>query len=276
MVATHVKWFFIFRSKYKNYINVIRSVLNNEYPIAAILRNGETILFSNFYDVYTNIYNLNCDMEKDIVFIDGLTFYGGKTNGDIVGVFIKKEYGCLPVKNKIVLDVGASIGDSSIYFILRGATKVIALEPDLELYSLAKKNIELNGFTDKIELIRAGCSYIDHDDRVHSKPPLMTLQTILDNCSIKPDVLKMDCEGCEYDVILSSFAHTLLNFSFLEIEYHYGYVNIKKKLEEAGFKVRATGPAYFIQRYESATKLFSVSHTEKVNNTYYGLLYASK
>ena len=228
VVVTYVKWFFIFRSKYKNYVNVIRSVLNNKYPIAAILRNGETIFFSNFYDVYTNIYNLNCDMEKDIVFIDGLTFYGGKTNGDIVGVFIKKEYDCLPVKNKIVLDVGASIGDSSIYFILRGATKVIALEPDLELYSLAKKNIELNGFADKIELIRAGCSYIDRGDQVNSKPPLMTLQTILDNYSIKPDVLKMDCEGCEYDVILSSSPHTLFNFSFLEIEYHYGYENIKK------------------------------------------------
>jgi len=34
----------------------------------------------------------------------------------------------LDVKGKVVIDVGAYIGDSAIYFALKGARKVIALE----------------------------------------------------------------------------------------------------------------------------------------------------
>ena len=46
----------------------------------------------------------------------------------------------------IFWDVGANIGDSSIYFALKGAKKVIALEPLPANYEMAVKNIELNNF----------------------------------------------------------------------------------------------------------------------------------
>jgi Methyltransferase FkbM domain len=59
-----------------------------------------------------------------------------------------------------------------------------------------------------------------------------------------PVILKMDCEGSEYEVILSAEAHeqTLQKFDLVIIEYHYGYKNLKQKLERSGFKVSVTRP----------------------------------
>ncbi|HDD64256.1 MAG TPA: hypothetical protein ENF53_03775 [Thermoprotei archaeon] len=44
-------------------------------------------------------------------------------------VFYKETYRFLDVKDKVVIDVGAWVGDSSVYFALKGAKKVIAMEP---------------------------------------------------------------------------------------------------------------------------------------------------
>ena len=62
----------------------------------------------------------------------------------------------MEVKNKIVLDIGANVGDSSILFSRLGAKKVIALEPQIEFFNMCKKNIELNNLEQKIEILNAG------------------------------------------------------------------------------------------------------------------------
>ena len=66
----------------------------------------------------------------------------------------------------------------------------------------------------------------------------MTLEDILNkyNAPNGKTVLKMDCEGAEYEIILFATVDTLLRFNHLLIEYHYGYKNLKEKLEECGFK----------------------------------------
>lgn len=52
----------------------------------------------------------------------------------------------------------------------------------------------------------------------------------------------MDCEGCECDAILSIADDILRRFSYIQIEYHYGYKNLKEKLEKSGFTVSITRP----------------------------------
>jgi len=54
-------------------------------------------------------------------------FYGVHKDGDIGGVFALEEYKIIKPENEIVVDIGASIGDSSMYFALNGASYVIAL-----------------------------------------------------------------------------------------------------------------------------------------------------
>ena len=62
----------------------------------------------------------------------------------ILEVFNYGEYGQLDVRNKVVIDVGASIGDSAIHFALKGAKKVIAIEPHPGAYAEMLININLN------------------------------------------------------------------------------------------------------------------------------------
>jgi FkbM family methyltransferase len=128
---------------------------------------------------------------------------------------------------------------------------------------MAKKNIELNNVPNKVTLLLAGCAashgYItidpDHISSITStlvgfkkgiRVPLLTLDNILSqyNISSKDVILKMDCEGCEYEVILSAYEGTLQKFSHIQIEYHNGYIQLKEKLEKSGFKVSFTRPMW--------------------------------
>ena len=55
-----------------------------------------------------------------------------------------------------MIDIGANIGDSPIYFALNNAKNVIALEPYPYSYNSALKNIKKNNIDDKIILLNAG------------------------------------------------------------------------------------------------------------------------
>ena len=181
----------------------------------------------------------------------------GLNNGDVKGVFLENAYGKLPAKGKIVIDVGANIGDSCIYFALRGAKRVIGLEPLPRNHALAEENVKVNNLGDMITIMLAGCSgengYISIDPeskgsvgQVESfkegiRVPLKTLGDILntvDDLKFEEIVLKMDCEGCEFNAILSESEETIRMFSDIQIEYHKGYKNLKAKLENCGFVVK--------------------------------------
>jgi hypothetical protein len=70
-----------------------------------------------------------------------------------------------------------------------------------------------------------------------------SLRELVDKYSTNsPAVLKLDCEGCEYDIIFSNDRILLGKFSHIQIEYHYGYEDLKKHLIGAGFTVSYTNP----------------------------------
>jgi len=62
----------------------------------------------------------------------GFWFRGGvrfrRLRGTVLEVFDYGEYESLDVVGRVVVDAGAYIGDSAIYFALRGAKRVIAVE----------------------------------------------------------------------------------------------------------------------------------------------------
>ena len=172
--------------------------------------------------------------------------------------FGMETYKQLNVKGEIVVDIGSYIGDSPIYFILRGAKRVYALEPYPSSYSLLLKNIEVNGLDGKIIAFNEGISRnvgrirIKEDYRAlttsklkdfhqgeHVK--LTSLEEIVGRFNLKGACLKMDCEGCEYSM-LKTPKKALKAFQEIIMEYHYGYKSLKEKLENACFKVKKTEP----------------------------------
>jgi FkbM family methyltransferase len=262
-------------------MTVVMRHIKGEFPVEAILRNGRRISLANELQAYTIAQlqmhdEISYDVEDDNVTIsvpskikgDLLTvrLQGGVNNGEIVECFLNGAYNNLPVEGKTVIDVGSNIGDSSIYFALRGAEKVIGLEPFLGNYEAARKNIELNNLSNKITVLLAGCAanvgYTNiepgYRSDVSSSIPgqnqsesghgirvrLLTLANILEKYVTPSEeiILKMDCEGCEYETILSSSKDILQMFGHIQIEYHHGYRNLKEKLEKNGFMVSVSRP----------------------------------
>jgi FkbM family methyltransferase len=156
----------------------------------------------------------------------------------ILQVFEYGEYGFVNIENRDVVDVGAFIGDSAIYFALKGARRVVALEPHPEAYKEMIENIKLNNLEDKIipinaglaskpgkicieniDIERAASTYYSLGDCPTSVPSI-TLAEVINTYHIDSEaVLKMDCEGCEYDIILNDYEY-IKHFKELIFEYH--------------------------------------------------------
>ena len=244
---------------YKNWLTVLYSIYRKDDHIELKLRSGKilNIELSNVFDyTFENYYDFSGGYIKINKFKFKLSEDNSVYNGDIGATFIREDYKWLRPKGNIVIDVGANIGDSSIYFASRGAFKVIALEPFPYSYRLARENILNNGYGQKIVLLNAGYgkdSEITVEDRVtgvgdelvQSKEgvriKIFSLKNLLNIYSIDSALLKIDCEGCEYNLI-NEDDDTLHRFKRIQIEYHYGYERLKRRLDEAGFKLKYTEP----------------------------------
>ena len=259
-----------YKIAYKNYMSVMWNIWRGKNKIKVIFnfQNGNSSYLSpnlvgNYAALIANkniqIYDLPSD-SHNIKF----TYKGKNINialddgvGDIWGVFGLEEYGFLEVENETVVDIGANIGDSPIYFLLNNAKNVIALEPYPYSYNIALKNIKKNSMEDKITLLNAGYG---QDSIIKVNPnfenaigselksfnggvdtKILSLKTLLSDYHIDKAILKMDCEGCEYN-ILKEDNNTLRKFKRIQIEYHYGYEKLKEKLKDAGFTVTYSKP----------------------------------
>jgi len=160
----------------------------------------------------------------------------------VVVVFLKKDYGEIP-KRGVVIDIGANIGVFSIYAISRGASRVFAFEPNREAYGVLVKNIEENNLRGRIlpfNFAVGGGGYntinIPRVSSAHNQTVKLvsesqkdqyetvsctTLEKILSANRIEQvDLLKMDCEGAEYEILDGASDRTLSVVQRLRMEYH--------------------------------------------------------
>ena len=273
------------REKFLNTYSVLMHVAFNKYPFVGILReNRETVTITDFLTLalyIAGMKDVTNHPEEDYI---EFTYLGKKVkiqgtnkNGDLVASFL--EYNFLDVGGKTVIDIGANIADSSIYFCLKNAKKVIALEPFQYSYNYALQNITLNELSDKIILLKVGYGTdgiitIDDDGTTNtgaqlisnsagtdqnnqrSKITTYSLKSLINTYCVNNDnlILKMDCEGCEYN-LLNEDDEILAKFERIQIEYHYGYSELEKKLEDAGFVVSHTHPRKAYQLDYSPPKL---------------------
>jgi len=92
-----------------------------------------------------------------------LIFYFGKWGPNIISeVFgaetYKKMLGEFNIAGRDVVDIGASIGDSTIFFGFLGARKVYGFEPFPPFYDLAVKNIKANNMEDVCHVMKSATS----------------------------------------------------------------------------------------------------------------------
>jgi FkbM family methyltransferase len=147
------------------------------------------------------------------------------------------------------------MGDTAILFATQGAKKVVAYEPYTYQYVKAKKNIELNGLGRIIELKREAVSkevgeimldtgYSDGSSALKEgagtaveKTRVTTLGEIIR--AYRPQILKCDCEGSEYDILLSTKPEELGIFERMIVDYHHrGPESLEQHLKAAGFELQ--------------------------------------
>jgi FkbM family methyltransferase len=159
----------------------------------------------------------------------------------ILEIFDYGEYAEIDVRGKDVVDVGAFVGDSAIYFALRGARRVVAVEPHPEAFNEMVENVKLNNLDDRVIMINAGLACEDgwiciedvdeyqtlsshhkvsKNGKCLRRVSALTLGNIIRDYGVgDSSVLKMDCEGCEHEVILCDYQSVRL-FKEIILEYH--------------------------------------------------------
>lgn len=154
-------------------------------------------------------------------------------------------------KDRIIIDIGANSGDTALYFASKGAT-VYGFEPVREYYEMALKNFDLNPDLSKnIKIFNYGVSYkkgkinidaMDSTSRYVSEDDSYSVDIISINDimnQVTPDLLKMDCEGCEFEIIENC---DLSKFNEIIFEQHSRIVGkdvdiLIDSLKKSGFKI---------------------------------------
>lgn len=189
----------------------------------------------------------------------------------IVGeVFANEVYRPLvntTLKNKVVVDIGSFIGITPIYFALLGA-KVLGYEVLPVHHHFSLLNLKANDLMNRAVINHAAVGGIKrkiavplrHTDFAYSiresalktndftYVDVITLEDIIEKNSIdKVHLLKLDCEGCEYELLRSIDVKNLRKIKELIMEFHGSPTPILEKLRKTGFctiKLQATIRAY--------------------------------
>lgn len=202
---------------------------------------------------------------------NGLIILGGKRSLilDIADeIFLQKVYNPKFMsihRGDTVIDIGANIGIFCLYSALKGAKNIYACEPLPENIPLINPNFQVNKFIHPVIIETAVTNkkgerrlylgdtdshglLFNHDYKKKFtkfiKVPTTTLRQIILTHKIKKvDFLKVDCEGCEGLIIVSTPISILKKIDKIAIEYHngvsrYSHDDIVDKLKKGGFQTK--------------------------------------
>lgn len=144
------------------------------------------------------------------------------------------------VKNRDVLDIGAFIGDTPVWFYKRGARRVTAYEP--VYYDICRRYMEVNNVTG--ECIgkgvwgwqgRVGVTLMGTltGDRPGDFP--IEVEDFAEVLSRGYDVAKLDCEGCEWWLLTAPCA-VLKNVDIYIVEIRGPILPFMDKMRSCGYE----------------------------------------
>ena len=165
----------------------------------------------------------------------------------------------------VIIDIGANVGVFSAWAAsVSPEVRVLALEPSPQICTFLRRNVGVNRLHNVTVVEQAcggergevtlytrgheGLNSIYCQDNLASrfKPlarvSMMTLDDVFERFELsRCDLLKLDCEGAEYEIILSASDSTLEKIARVAMEYHVGlnqYVpgDLVRRLAATGFE----------------------------------------
>lgn len=192
----------------------------------------------------------------------------------IYDIYIEKFYnpsGFEIQPNDIIIDIGAHKGYFSIYAGMSNkGISIYSYEPNPVNFNILKENIELNheALSENSSSINIfNCAIFKYKNKkrlyicenntgMHSlyreyagdkfiDVNCKTLEDIItENNLAKVDFLKLDCEGCEYEILINASIEALRKIRKIVLEYHsikslkYTFKELIDFLDISGFKVK--------------------------------------
>lgn len=207
---------------------------------------------------------------EEVAFRDGTRLRTGTPYGvaTIANVFIRKDYGDIPADANVV-DVGAHVGAFAVYAARVPGATVHAFEPSPSAFQVLQENIENNQLNNvHLHNQAVGGARSQRFLHVSDVAPLTTLyaeetaarpteiecvplDAVLGQMGDAPcDILKMNCEGAEYEILAGASEATLQRIQEIRMEYHTlpdgkDHRWLRTFLEERGFAIvylRPEGP----------------------------------
>jgi FkbM family methyltransferase len=181
--------------------------------------------------------------------IDGLTLYSPLWARDEAAyyqeVLLDDAYGVKgrDLAGRVVVDVGAYVGDSSIAFARQGAS-VHAFEPSVAFCGFIRRNLAENGLAGRVHLHEVGLA--ERAEAVRTRHDRLNLvegvSYALEHLPRGIELLKLDCEGAEYHLLGDPRFLDHLSPGEIRMEYHRGRDGVVGALERAGYVVSLQGP----------------------------------
>ena len=177
-------------------------------------------------------------------------------------IFINNEYDITfeDMKDREIIDIGANCGMFSMKSVMMGAKKVVSVEPVQKTKDKFQSFVDRANFNDKITILKNAVSDIEGKEITISHNPNSgsnSIYNVKDDCELVSTItlsklmqyvngnnilLKIDCEGSEYDIILNANSEDMNRITKIVIEIHSdihpiykGKNIIESKLESFGF-----------------------------------------
>jgi FkbM family methyltransferase len=163
----------------------------------------------------------------------------GTLAGTIAVVFVRQEYG--PLHDfKTIVDIGANMGSFTINAArLCPRARIFSYEPVEQNFGFLSRNVAINALEDRVTLVQAavaarvGEMEISLDESpLHSlvigekganrqSVRCTTLEEILSHHNLESvDLLKVNCEGAEYEIFETCPDEILRRIANIRLEYH--------------------------------------------------------
>lgn len=235
---------------------IIRRVFGLEYSINGIPIKSNRVfglitrLLNKGFKVYVENHNIIVKTPYGLI---GVDLDDIELLGSLLEPF-NEVFSIVDVNNGVVLDIGAYIGDTPLFFISKGASKVYAYEPVVKHYNYLIKNLERNNVLNNVTPINrgvwlykgeitipyngltTGLCYSDSQIRIEVEEFSSILKTVFEKEG-GIDLVKMDCEGCEY-VLINTPIEDILKCRNYIVEIHGSPYLIIDLMSKIGYSVK--------------------------------------
>jgi FkbM family methyltransferase len=184
-----------------------------------------------------------------------------------------------------ILDVGANLGNHTVFFAGVCGAKVMALEPHPTLFGLLQDNVARNGLSHRVQMIHGavgasrGTGYVHQPDpdnlgktqfvpHPHGKLPLYTLDWLATG-EWTVDLIKIDVEGMEGDVLrgaeyLIERDRPLLMVEAQDIHQRDACHRFLQRFQYLTFQVFNATPTYLVYPYRTDAERYRALAAEQV------------